>query len=122
MSRADESLLDPASPKTHETPINKFSRVSGSQLERSRADCTTTRRCVVQHGLGSVIGPPDQPLPVAAVRMFLLYPAHGRLAKFKRLRQFAPQLLPTFLRLSPLVMLGLIATGKGAWDEWLAMR
>jgi GT2 family glycosyltransferase len=79
-------------------------------------------QCVTQHRLGSVIGPPEQAWPKAAARMFLLYPAHGWLAKLKRLRQFAPELLPTFLQLSPLVVLGLLATGKGAWDEWLSAR
>jgi hypothetical protein len=36
--------------------------------------------------------------------------------------RFAPRLLPELLRVSPVVLLSLVATGWGAWREWRSLR
>lgn len=79
-------------------------------------------QCVVEHGLRSAIGPYDQPPAIAALRMLFLYPFRGWTAKCARLARFAPRLLPELLRVSPVVLLGLVATGWGALREWRSLR
>jgi hypothetical protein len=75
-------------------------------------------QCVEQHNLSSIVAARDRGLVTAAFRTLVAYPARGMLAKHQRLKRHAPWLLVRFWRLSPLVALGLFATGCGALREW----
>jgi hypothetical protein len=77
------------------------------------------RQCMNQHDLGSPLGPSDQPLLHASLRALILYPYAGLLAKRRRLRKHDPAVLRRFYWLSPLIGLGLLATGWGALREHL---
>lgn len=75
-------------------------------------------QCVELHGLGSPVGPADQPLVSAVWRMFGAYPLLRWSLSLSRLRRGRPAWLPGYLALSPLVWAGLWATAAGAWREW----
>jgi glycosyltransferase involved in cell wall biosynthesis len=78
--------------------------------------------CVAEADLKSGIGDMSQPPAVAAWRMFVLYPALGMKAKIIRMARFWPRRLPCLLLLSPLIVLGMLATGSGAWAEYRTRR
>jgi glycosyltransferase involved in cell wall biosynthesis len=78
--------------------------------------------CVIDHRLESITGGLEQSSGAALLRMLVLYPSRGWLAKLERLIRFAPGHLPAFLALSPLISFGSMATGFGAWSEWRAIR
>jgi glycosyltransferase involved in cell wall biosynthesis len=75
-------------------------------------------QCAHDHHLGSVIGNPNK-VGQCAVRALLIYPALGLVAKARRLRRFAPELLGQLLLASPVIYLALLATGCGAFVEWM---
>jgi glycosyltransferase involved in cell wall biosynthesis len=74
-------------------------------------------QCTRRHELGSSIGDP-QNLGSAIWRTLLRYPAEGVLAKARRLRRYAPDLLPEMIRGLPVIVPALLATGAGAFAEW----
>lgn len=75
-------------------------------------------QCVEQYGLASPVGPARQPTPVAAWRMFAVYPALRWWRALGRLRRGRPDWVPFYLLVAPLVWAGLWATSFGAWQEW----
>lgn len=75
-------------------------------------------QCVDAYGLEAATGPMHQS-PIAAVwRMLMVYPIVGFWAKVQRLAHFAPMQLVVMLALAPLVLIGLFATGWGAWTQY----
>jgi hypothetical protein len=77
--------------------------------------------CVEKHGLGSVTGAIGQPVLTSIYRSLWRYPVLGWSAKFSRLRKGARSWLPTFLRVSPIIYAGLLATGAGALREQIVI-
>ena len=78
-------------------------------------------QCTRRHELGSSIGDPST-VWAAASRALARYPAEGVLAKTRRLRRYAPDLLPELVRGLPVILPALVATGAGALLEWQAGR
>jgi GT2 family glycosyltransferase len=74
-------------------------------------------QCTRRHELGSTIGDPET-LSSAAWRALVRYPVTGVLAKARRLRRHAPELVPELIRGLPVIVPALIATGAGALLEW----
>lgn len=89
----------------------------GTMLRHAANHGRGLRQCLDRDDLGSAIGPRDQAAILAVVRAVVAYPLAGLLAKGRRLRRHDPSMLPRFARLSPLVALGLLATGWGALRE-----
>src|SRR5262249_24057483 len=79
-------------------------------------------QCIVAHDLPSAVGPPGQSTSAALIRMLLAYPWMGLRNKFKRLAKYQPRLLPTLAVLSPIITIGMMATGLGAFLEWRKLR
>lgn len=79
-------------------------------------------QCVDRHAFASPVGPRDQPAPLAAARMFGVYPALRWWRALRRLRRGRPRWALTFVTLTPLVYAGLLATAAGAWSEWWRTR
>lgn len=73
-------------------------------------------QCVEAYGHASPIGPARSPL--APVRALLVYPARRWWGALRRIARGRPAWLPAFLALSPVVWVGLWATGAGAMLEW----
>jgi hypothetical protein len=78
-------------------------------------------QCTRCHGLDSVIGDPDT-TATAVWRSLVLYPAYGVRGKLRRMRRYAPELVPDLVRSLPVVMPALLATGAGALVEWVVGR
>jgi len=78
-------------------------------------------QCTRRHELGSSIGDPGT-LRVAAWRALVRYPVEGVLAKARRLRRSAPELVPELVRGLPVIVPALVATGAGALLEWRVGR
>jgi GT2 family glycosyltransferase len=74
-------------------------------------------QCARRHELGSSIGEPES-LGVAVLRTLVRYPVTGVLAKTRRIRRYAPDLLPELIRGLPVIIPALVATGAGALLEW----
>lgn len=74
-------------------------------------------QCTRRHGLGSAIGNPET-FPAVAWRALVKYPVSGVLAKIRRLKHHAPELLPELICGLPVIMPALVATGAGALLEW----
>jgi len=79
-------------------------------------------QCAETFGLKSSIGGSEQGLGAAAIRMAVIYPVAGSIAKFKRLARFAPERLLSYFALLPLIFSGQLATGVGAWFEYSRIR
>lgn len=79
-------------------------------------------QCVEVFGLNASIGDTKQSPFGAAFRMILFYPAAGMIAKLKRLARFAPEKLPGYFILLPLIYSGQLVTGVGAWLEYCRIR
>lgn len=75
-------------------------------------------QCVERHDFASPVGPADQPVALAAWRMFAAYPALRWWHALGRLRRGRPDWVGRYLVLAPLVWAGLWATAAGAWREW----
>jgi hypothetical protein len=75
-------------------------------------------QCTRRHELGSSIGDPGT-LRSAVWRSLVRYPAEGVLAKTRRLRRYAPDLMPELIRGLPVIVPALVATGAGALVEWV---
>lgn len=75
-------------------------------------------QCVATHGFASPVGPARQPLPLAAWRMFVAYPALRWWRALRRVGRGRPDWLPAYLAVSPIIWAGLWATAAGAWREW----
>jgi glycosyltransferase involved in cell wall biosynthesis len=73
-------------------------------------------QCVERYGHPSPIGPARSPLALA--RAFLGYPARRWSGALGRIARGRPTWVPLFLAVSPLVWVGLWATGAGATREW----
>lgn len=73
-------------------------------------------QCVEAYGHASPIGPAVSPL--APLRAFVVYPARRWWGALGRIARGRPGWLPAFLGLSPVVWVGLWATGAGAMLEW----
>jgi GT2 family glycosyltransferase len=75
-------------------------------------------QCMAHHGLASAIGPLDQSLGRAGWNSLVGYPSAGMRAKVARLARYSPRTLVPFLVVSPLVAVGLLATGIGAFSQY----
>lgn len=102
--------------------IHKGNRSIGKMCRHAYEHGRGLVQCVDAHGLKASVGPMSQPAVTAAWRMLLLYPILGFKAKALRLARFAPLQLVTLMVLAPIVFLGLLATGWGAWMEYLRIR
>jgi glycosyltransferase involved in cell wall biosynthesis len=78
-------------------------------------------QCTCGHNLNSVIGAPKTTAS-AAWRSLVVYPVAGVAAKVRRLRRYAPELLPALGKNLPIIVPALVATGAGALAEWVADR
>ena len=74
-------------------------------------------QCAVRHDLDSSVRPRGPSRPAAAWAALVTYPRQAFTLKLRRLARHAPDLLPRFVAVSPIVALGLLATGVGAWRE-----
>ena len=74
-------------------------------------------QCTRRHELGSSIGSPGT-LWGAGWRALVRYPVEGVVAKARRLRRYAPELLPELICGLPVIVPALVATGAGALLEW----
>ncbi len=75
-------------------------------------------QCVEEYGFESPTGPAEQPLPIAAWRMFAVYPARRWWHALGRIWRGHPSWGLAYLVVTPLVWAGLWATSLGAWREW----
>jgi glycosyltransferase involved in cell wall biosynthesis len=75
-----------------------------------------------EHGHESHVGDPGAGKARAALAFLVAYPARGWRVKLRRLRTFAPDLLPIFALLSPIIVAAMFATGLGALAEWQRRR
>jgi glycosyltransferase involved in cell wall biosynthesis len=80
------------------------------------------QQCVAADALPSAVGGVRQPVPEALVRMLVIYPTIGLVAKLRRFVHYQRRLLPTFVALAPIIAAGLVATGLGAFREWRTLR
>jgi glycosyltransferase involved in cell wall biosynthesis len=78
-------------------------------------------QCTERHDLGSVIGDPET-VWNAVWRALVVYPTYGVMAKLRRLRHYAPELLSDFAKGLPIIVPALVTTGAGALVEWVATR
>jgi hypothetical protein len=79
-------------------------------------------QCVEEYGFESPTGPAEQPVAVAAWRMFVLYPTKRFWHALGRIWRGHPKWGATYIILSPFVWAGLWATSLGAWREWRRLR
>jgi glycosyltransferase involved in cell wall biosynthesis len=84
----------------------------GHHLEHGRG----LVQCVERYGHPSPIGPARSPLALA--RAFFGYPARRWSGALRRIARGRPAWLPAYFALSPIVWVGLWATGAGAIIEW----
>lgn len=89
----------------------------GTMLRHASSHGHGLRQCMDRHGLTSAIGHRDQAKFIALLRAVVAYPCVGLFAKRRRLRRYDPSMLRRFDRLSPLIALGLLATGWGTLRE-----
>ncbi len=75
-------------------------------------------QCIEQYGFESPVGPADQPVALAAWRMFGRYPVLRWWRAGKRIARGRPLWAVSYYVLTPLVFAGLWATSLGAWHEW----
>jgi hypothetical protein len=97
--------------------LTSFSATLRHAAEHGRGLMQCTRR----HELGSSIGDPGT-LLTASWRALVGYPIEGVIAKTRRLRRYAPDLLPELVRGLPVIVPALVATGAGALVEWQVSR